>query len=117
MAKVVDAVEIRPRVFYRTIQIGPVFFEEPPANDDVVEIPCDFSDRSLVGRLMGPGIRRIARGRCWSRVSHRHAAGTAGGTAIARRSTGSCSASAPVSPGGSRTAPGRFPETIKGRFR
>ncbi|MDT0401063.1 MULTISPECIES: hypothetical protein [Streptomyces] len=41
MAKVVDAVEIRPRVFYRTIQIGPVFFEEPPADDDVVEIPGD----------------------------------------------------------------------------
>ncbi|MEV3861597.1 hypothetical protein AB0J38_45755 [Streptomyces sp. NPDC050095] len=39
MSMLVDAVEIRPRVYHRTLQIGPLLFEELPAADDVVEIP------------------------------------------------------------------------------
>lgn len=39
MPKVVDITDVRPRVSYRTIQVGPILFEEAPADDDVVQIP------------------------------------------------------------------------------
>jgi hypothetical protein len=31
--------DVRPRVTYRTIQVGPIFFEKAPADDDIVQIP------------------------------------------------------------------------------
>jgi pimeloyl-ACP methyl ester carboxylesterase len=37
----INSVDVRPRVSYRTIQIGPIFFEEAPAEDDIVQIPGD----------------------------------------------------------------------------
>ncbi len=39
MPSLVEAIDTRPRVFHRTIQIGPILFEEQPAEDDIVAIP------------------------------------------------------------------------------
>ena len=39
MPRLVEAVDVRPRVYYRTIQIGPLLFEELPTGDEIVEIP------------------------------------------------------------------------------
>lgn len=121
MAEVVDVVEVRPRVFYRTIQIGPVFFGEPPADDDVVQIPGDglrlnSSDNDfypLSAWRTFPGTSERAAHR-WSRVCHRQVAGAAGGTAVARRSGESRSASAPVPPAGSAPAPRTVPGNDQG---
>lgn len=41
MPRPVNSVDVRPRVFHRTIQVGPLFFDEAPAEDDVVQIPGD----------------------------------------------------------------------------
>ncbi|MFZ3595930.1 hypothetical protein [Streptomyces sp. BH104] len=41
MSTLVEAVDVRPRVHYRTIQIGPLLFDDQPAGDDIVEIPGD----------------------------------------------------------------------------
>ncbi|MZF88839.1 hypothetical protein [Streptomyces sp. SID5643] len=41
MPVLINAVDARPRVYYRTIQIGPIFFEEAPVDDDVVQFPGD----------------------------------------------------------------------------
>ncbi|KOG37145.1 hypothetical protein [Streptomyces resistomycificus] len=41
MPHLISTVDVRPRVSYRTIQIGPILFEETPAEDDVVQIPGD----------------------------------------------------------------------------
>jgi hypothetical protein len=35
----INAVDVHPRVYYRTIQIGPILFEQAPAEDDIVQIP------------------------------------------------------------------------------
>ncbi|MEW2811006.1 hypothetical protein AB0929_28550 [Streptomyces massasporeus] len=39
MPTLINAVDVRPRVYYRTIQIGPILFEQAPAEDDIVQIP------------------------------------------------------------------------------
>ncbi|MFD4635490.1 hypothetical protein ACFVYR_37875 [Streptomyces sp. NPDC058284] len=41
MPSLISAVDVRPRVRHRTIQIGPIPFEEAPAEDDIVQIPGD----------------------------------------------------------------------------
>lgn len=41
MAELVGAVDVRPRVSYRTLQIGPLYFDAVPEGDDIVEIPGD----------------------------------------------------------------------------
>ncbi|MFF7309592.1 hypothetical protein [Streptomyces sp. NPDC008137] len=41
MPSLVNSVDVRPRVSYRTIQVGPIFFDEAPAEDDIVQIPGD----------------------------------------------------------------------------
>ncbi|WP_329330089.1 hypothetical protein [Streptomyces luteogriseus] len=35
MPTLINAVDVRPRVYYRTIQIGPILFEQAPAEDDI----------------------------------------------------------------------------------
>ncbi|MFJ2766614.1 hypothetical protein [Streptomyces sp. NPDC087300] len=37
MAKASSAVDVRPRVWYRTIEIGPIVFGSTPEADDIVE--------------------------------------------------------------------------------
>ncbi|MEE1832489.1 hypothetical protein [Streptomyces sp. SP17KL33] len=39
MPALINAVDVRPRVYYRTIQIGPILFEQAPTEDDIVQIP------------------------------------------------------------------------------
>ncbi len=41
MPRPVTSVDVRPRVSYRTIQVGPLFFEEAPEEDEIVQIPGD----------------------------------------------------------------------------
>ncbi|MGY0492246.1 hypothetical protein [Streptomyces sp. WG-D5] len=41
MTKLVGAVDVRPRVWHRTVQIGPLRFDEAPVGDAIVEIPGD----------------------------------------------------------------------------
>lgn len=41
MPGLINSVDVRPRVSCRTIQIGPIFFEEAPAEDAIVQIPGD----------------------------------------------------------------------------
>lgn len=39
MSSLLRAAEIRPRVSYRTIQVGTILFDEVPTGDEVVQIP------------------------------------------------------------------------------
>ncbi|MEV8321268.1 hypothetical protein AB0Q95_44685 [Streptomyces sp. NPDC059900] len=41
MPALVDAVDVRPLVSYRTIQVGPILFEEAPAEDEIIQVPGD----------------------------------------------------------------------------
>lgn len=41
MPILVNAVDVRPRVSYRTIQVGPILFEEAPTEDEIIQIPGD----------------------------------------------------------------------------
>ncbi|QEU90505.1 hypothetical protein [Streptomyces kanamyceticus] len=41
MPSLVSAVDVRPCVSYRTIQVGPILFEEAPAEDEIIQIPGD----------------------------------------------------------------------------
>lgn len=41
MSSLVSVAEIRPRVSYRTIQVGTILFDEVPTGDEVVRIPGD----------------------------------------------------------------------------
>ena len=39
MSVLIDAVDVRLRVYYRTLQIGPILFEDLPMDDGIVEVP------------------------------------------------------------------------------
>lgn len=52
MAKLVGAGDVRPRVAYRTLQIGPLYSDAVPEDDDIVEIRST-GDGSQPGRMRG----------------------------------------------------------------